>query len=101
MKVLGCIAYDSLETSLWRPFGSRRIIHICPGDTPGDLKRRGIEYVLVRTESFQNWFGCSPDDWVRRMNAQLVQKIPLVLRAATGTQDWYLVKFNQVPDGAE
>jgi hypothetical protein len=93
LKILGLIAFDTPETSLWRPFGSRRIEHVFPGHTRGDLKRRGIEYVLVQTESFENWFGCPPDDWVKKMNAQVVQKIPLQLRAASGPRDWYLVKL--------
>ncbi len=93
LKILGLIAFDTPETSLWRPFGSRRIEHVCAGDTPADLKQRGIEYVLVRTEGLEIWFGCSADDWVRRMNAQVVQKIPLQLLAAKGPRDWYLVKL--------
>lgn len=93
LNILGLIAYDAPETSLWRPFGSRHIEHVCPGDTPVDLKRRGIEYILVRTESFENWFRCSRDDWVRRMGAQLVRKIPLQIRAADPVTDWYLVRL--------
>lgn len=93
LKILGLIAYDAPETSLWRPFGSRRIEHVCSGDTPADLKRRGIEYILVRTDTFEGWFGCSPDDWVRRMGAQFVRKFPLQIRAADPVIDWYLVKL--------
>jgi len=92
LKTLGLIAFDTPEASLWRPFGSRRIQHICPGDTSGDLERRGIKYILAQTDGFEGWFGCPLDDWVRRMNAQVVQIIPLQLRAATLATDWYLVK---------
>jgi hypothetical protein len=93
LKLLGLVTYDDPETSLWRPFGSRRIMHVCPGDTPADLKRRGIEYVLMKPDSIESWFGCSADDWFRRMNAQIVRKITLELRAAAGPRDWYLVKL--------
>lgn len=93
MTILGLIRFDDPETSLWRPFGSRRIEHVCPGDTPADLKRRGIEYVLVKTDGFELWFGCSPGDWFKRMNAQVLKIIPLQLRAAVPATDWYLVKL--------
>ena len=93
VKVLGLITYDDPETSLWRPFGSRRIEHVCPPDTAADLKQRGIGYILFKTEGFGPRFGCSPDDWVKRINAQLVQKIPLRLRASSGVSEWYLVKL--------
>ncbi len=94
LKILGYFAYDAPETSLWRPFGSRRIEHVCPGDTAADLKRRGIEYVLLRTEGFATWFGCSPDDWVKHVNGQVVQKIPIAVRVLYGVEDWYLVRLN-------
>jgi hypothetical protein len=90
---LGLITFDDPETSLWRPFGSRRIEHVCPEDTPADLKRQGIEYVLLREETLKICFKCSLDDWLKQMNAQVVQKIPLNLRASRGALDWYLVQL--------
>jgi len=92
--VLGVILTDDPETSLWRPFGSRRIEEVCPQDTSADLKQRRIEYILVREELLRFRFDCSLDDWLRQMNAQVVQKIPLNLRASRGPLDWYLVKLN-------
>jgi hypothetical protein len=94
LKVLGLITFDDPETSLWRPFGSRRIEHVCPGDTAADLKARGIEFILLRESAVGQWFHCSPDDWLRQMNASVVEKIPLDLRAAAGPLDWDLVKLN-------
>jgi hypothetical protein len=93
LKVLGMITFDDPETSLWRPFGSRRIEHICPEDTPAELKARGIEYILIHEEKL-DWYNLSLDDWLKKMNAQLVQKIPLNLRASRGPLDWDLVKLN-------
>jgi len=67
--------------------------HVCPEDTSADLKRQGMEYVLVREEVLKEWFKCSLDDWLKQMNAQVVQKIPLNLRASKGALDWYLVQL--------
>jgi hypothetical protein len=92
-KILGLITFDDPETSLWRPFGSRRIEHVCPEDTSADLKRQGMEYVLVREEVLKKWFKCSLNDWLKQMNAQVVQKIPLNLRASKGALDCYLVQL--------
>ena len=94
LKVLGMITYDDPETSLWRPFGARRIEHVCPGDTAADLKARGIEYILLHQEVFERWFDRPLDVWLEKMNARVVQKIPLDLRASRGPRDWYLVKLN-------
>ena len=93
-KVLGLITYDDPETSLWHPFGSRRIEHVCPGDTAADLKARGVEYILLRDQAFGQCFHSPFAVWLQQMNAQIVAKIPLNLRAAAGPLDWYLVRLN-------
>jgi hypothetical protein len=94
LKILGMTTFDDPETSLWRPFGSWRIVHVCPGDTAVKLKAEGVEYILVRGEAFGKWFSGSLDDWLKQMDAQVVREIPLDLRAAQGPMDWYLVKLN-------
>jgi hypothetical protein len=35
----------------------------------------------------------TPDEWCGRMNAKVIQKIPLNLRAAVGVMDWYLIQL--------
>ena len=93
LAVLGMITFDDPETSLWRPFGSRRIEHVCPADTATEVKARGVGYVLLKEQNLA-WSGYTLDTWLQRMNAQVVWKIPLCLRASTGPLDWYLVKLN-------
>lgn len=90
--VLGLTTFDDPETSLWRPFGSRRIVHVCPDDQPADLERQKVRYVLVKAGMFGPWFPGSFEEWVKKMNLEVVQKISLNLRAADGPEDWYLVK---------
>jgi hypothetical protein len=93
LKVLGFVTYDDPETSLWKPFGSRQIIHVRPDDTPAYLKSRGIEYILVRDNTFGKFFPAF-NDWLKQMNAQDLQPIHLNLRADGGDNDWHLVKLN-------
>ncbi len=93
LKILGMVTFDDPETSLWRPFGSRRIEHVCPDDTAADLKAHGVKYILLR-EQILGWYDQTLDSWLKQMNAQVVKKIPLDLRASTGPLDWYLVKLN-------
>jgi hypothetical protein len=93
LKVLGFVTYDDPETSLWQPYGSRRIVHVCVDDTPKYLKSRGVEYILAKNQLFGKQFPAF-DDWLKQMNAQVVQKIHLNLRASGGAADWWLVKLN-------
>lgn len=93
LKTLGFITYDDPETSLWRPFGSRRIVHVCPDDNAEYLKAEGIEYILAKSNLFGKQFP-DFDAWLAKMNAHLVKKMQLNLLAATGANDWYLVELN-------
>ena len=93
VKILGLFTYDDPETSLWLPLGSRRIEHVCPDDTAGDMSRRGIRYVLIPPDKLKQFFQVNPDDWVRRLNATVVWKISLRLRIADGATEWWLVKL--------
>ena len=94
LKVLGMVTFDDPETSLWRPFGSRRIEHVCPGDTAADLKARQIEYILLREQAVGQWFNRPLEVWLQQMNSSVVTKIPLNLRASAGPLDWDLVRLN-------
>lgn len=94
LKVLGLTTFDEPATSLWRPFGSRKIVHVCPGDTPDYLKSRGVKYMLVKGQMFGGVFPESLSHWLTEMNAQIVKKIRLNLRATTGPTEWYLVELH-------
>ena len=93
VKVLGLITYDDPETSLWQPYGSRRIVHVCPGDSPAYLKANGVEYILAKNNLFEKQFPAL-DEWLKQMNASLIQKIQLNLRADEMGNNWYLIKLN-------
>jgi hypothetical protein len=91
--VLGMVTFDDPETSLWHPFGSLRIEHVCPGDTVSDLRQRGIQYILVRSDLFESQFDCPLNEWLKRMNGEILQTVPLNLRASRGPVDWYVIRL--------
>ncbi len=91
-EVLGLITYDDPEAALWRPFGSRQIVCLRPGDTASYLKSRGVRFILARSALFGTQFP-NFDDWAKKMNARLVRKLQLNLRAAAGSSEWYLIEL--------
>jgi hypothetical protein len=93
LKTLGFVTYDDPETSLWRPFGSRNIVHVCPGDSAAYLKTEGVEYILAKGNLFGKQFP-ELDVWLKTVNGAVVQKIELNLRVTGNPKDWYLVKLN-------
>ena len=86
---LGFITADDPETSLWRPFGSRRILHVVTGETGDELRKRDIQYVLVKMmELREPW-----DAWMRRMDGRVLAAFTLRLRAGDPPSEWRLVEL--------
>ena len=89
---LGMITGDDPEASLWRPFGSRRILHVCHNDSPQELRNKGIKYVLANSVMLSH-FGLSLEDWLAQNNAQLLRRMSLELRAGMGPAEWFLIEL--------
>jgi hypothetical protein len=85
---LGLITSDDPETSLWRPFGSRRVVHICSRDTPEQIRAEGIRYALISSNALRT----SIDEWLTQNRAETLKEIQLELRATKGPTPWYLVE---------
>jgi hypothetical protein len=92
-SVLGLVTFDDPETSLWRPFGSRRIEHITDTDTAADLRARGIAYALISPEYLAEQRGSDLTKWCAAHDADVVKTIPLKLRASRPAEDWALVRI--------
>jgi len=98
---IGVITFDDPETSLWRPFGTRRIRHVLPEDTRISISGLGIKYVLVNSETFQQRYSESFEHWLNRMNAELSWRMPLGLRASRAAVEWSLVRLRDGGGPAE
>jgi hypothetical protein len=90
---LGLVTFDDPETSLWRPFGARRILHVLRTDSPEETRRRGIHWALVSGSVVDEHYRMSMEDWLTQHNAEIVQRLTLFLRAGKGPTPWYLVRF--------
>lgn len=92
-KRLGFVSTDEPETSLWRPFGSRRVLHVSPTDSAAELRERGIEYVLVSGETWSRLTRQTLESWLAGHNAAVTERFSLTLRASGGPADWDLIKL--------
>jgi hypothetical protein len=103
-SVLGFSARDFPETSLWKPFGSRRILHVKVSDSAEDMERRGLRYVLVTVDlAKESW-----PQWLQRMHARELQTLSLKMWGSLPPFVWHLVELkprdpgqpNQPPEPA-
>ncbi len=97
---LGFVATDEVETSLWKPFGSRRILHVKANDTRTQLQERGIRYVLVSTETWERLGKQSLEAWFADLGADVVETFTPRLRAGREPFIWYLIRLRPASEGA-
>jgi hypothetical protein len=83
---------DDIDISLWRPFGTRRVLHVLLNDPPQAIRQRNIEYVVVGGFNL-NENGMTIQSWLDRTGAQLVATTNATLRVAEGRQDWYVTRL--------
>lgn len=88
-SVLGFSADDFPETSLWKPFGSRRILHLKTSDSPEEIRQRGIKYALVVDDKLTESWG----QWLQRMDARELQTVSLKMWGSRPPFVWHLVEF--------
>ncbi|HZV35178.1 MAG TPA: hypothetical protein VFB72_11450, partial [Verrucomicrobiae bacterium] len=98
-NVFGLFTFDDPETSLWWPLGSRRIEHVTPEDTREQLASRGIRYVIA--PAYNSALTVSADDLIKKYDAKVVAKVPLLLRSIPGKMDWYILDINARADTAQ
>jgi len=91
---VGFITSDDPESALWRPYGSRRILHICCADSPEQTRQRGIEYVVASVDELTHNQKVTVEAWLKANDAEVIQRLSLRLRAARGPSDWLVVKLH-------
>jgi hypothetical protein len=94
-RVVGLVASDDPETSLWRPFGHRRIVQVARSDRASDLLGKGIDYVAVNPKKLEMFFGRTFEQWLTEMNGTVLHEVTLPLRVTQGPSKWYIVKLNR------
>ncbi|HWC58934.1 MAG TPA: hypothetical protein VHC44_04500 [Verrucomicrobiae bacterium] len=92
--VVGLVTYDDPEAALWKPYGSRRVVHVCQKDSGDFIRSEGVKYILVSSEKFHMNFEKPLEQWLAEINGTIVATKPLSLRAGEGSVDWYWVRLN-------
>ncbi len=92
-RVVGFLADgDDMDISLWRPFYTRVVKHIRLGDSGEDIRKQGIRYAVVGG-AYLGAEKVSLEDWMRRVNAELVGCTTATIKVTEGAQEWFLVRF--------
>jgi hypothetical protein len=93
-KIVGLFSINNPETSLWRPFGGRRVLHMRIEDSPEFTRNRAIEYAIIGPNIGFNQRLLTADDWAKTNNAAIIAHFPIQIVARGQTTDWVLVRLN-------
>jgi len=91
---LGLVTFDEPEAALWRPFGSRRILHVSKNDSAEYVRAQGIRYVLVSEEFLNNHMHTDAADWLARFHATSLAEFSLPIHAGHTPEQWLLTRLD-------
>ena len=85
---------DAPEVSLWRPFGSRKMVDITAKDSAPDLKARGIHFLVVSQYALTYDEHTDIQAVLSQWSAHLVAEKQLILKAHQGNETWYVLSLD-------
>lgn len=97
LGVIGFLSFDNPETSLWRPFFHRRVLHVKCAEPLASLQKRGISMVLVSENTLAEHSSLSPQDWIESVDGEVVANYQLPIRASRNNEHWLLVQLPKGP----
>jgi hypothetical protein len=94
LKVIGfASSSNDPEVSLWRPFCTRRVAGIVPGDSPEQLRRRGIQYIVFNDHALKLIHRTTIHEWCQRYDGEIVREWIIPRRVSDADEAWYLVRI--------
>jgi hypothetical protein len=90
---LGLVTFDEPEAALWRPFGSRRILHITKDDLPEQIRAQGIKYALVSEAFLTHHADTNSAGWLAHFHADKLAEFKLRIHAGQEPEGWFLARF--------
>ena len=76
-RVVGYAAKSTGELRLWQPLGSRRVLHVPPGETAAELRAAGIRRVIVNDIAAVEEGDRDGMEWARKRGGLVVLSYPL------------------------
>ena len=80
-----------LETSLWWPMGSRRIVHVLPGDDAMTLKDKGVEILCSNTRILSNNWKITPEQFAAMYHGKIMARPKATETVGWGEEEWVVV----------
>jgi hypothetical protein len=96
VKAIGLVTACEAETPLWRPFGSRRVYHVMAQTNINDLRKLKITHIVVHVYEDDKIFGIPINEWIKKMNAEIVYTDTIRILASNASQKFLIVQCNDL-----
>ena len=81
------------EVGLWLPFGQRRVEWVLAGDSPEQLRRLGIHYIVVEDNALQA-ANETIERWMSQYHGDLVDQVSFTMQPGRPQKHIYLVHLH-------
>jgi len=76
--------------------GSRKIVHILPGDDPVFLKEKGVEILCSNTRILLNDWNIIPDEFAAMFHGKIIARPKATETVGWGEEQWVVVDLRDV-----
>ena len=87
-STFNCVA----EPGLWQPLGVRQIFRVLPGDTPEQVRRLPLRYLVVDEQALLHTKQ-SMEEWLKIYDAELVKEKAFTIQWGKPLRHLYLVRL--------
>lgn len=97
VKTLGFITGNDPETSLWRPYGSRRVQHVLPPYSRSEMDRLQVQWVVINLAELEGRSGTTLEAWLRNVDGELVHRQAFTVAAELEPWHYAVVRLRPRP----
>lgn len=88
---------DDPVATLWKPYGSLRVLEITAQDTLEDLQKSGIRYAIMGERGVRELTQTDLDQWISRFRGRILSEFKIVPSVSRGQERWVLIEVPIVP----
>ena len=93
--IIGFVSgHDNPEVSLWRPFGSRRVVEISAPQQIG-VGRQPIRVMVASTTAMNAVFGKTAEAFARECGGSILGSEKIRMKAAWGDEEWFVIELKK------
>jgi hypothetical protein len=93
-RVIGLLQFgDTPQGSLWRPYGTRKVVEVTPDESAAMLKAQGIHFIVIDADVLTFRYHTTVENLAAKWAGVLVSQRELTLSAQRGPELWYLVRL--------